>query len=92
VIHDDPNQPRANFVADVIRRTRESGYAFPALHSHALAVAFPRSVDWETLDQSEFSPISAKVYTIIEEAIGISIEDLKENCQHDPTKHQATAD
>lgn len=83
MIHDDPSQPRANFVSDVIRRTRLSGYAFPALHGHGLAIAFPRSIDWETLDQSEFSPIAQKVYDIIEEILGVKIDELKENvlCQ-----------
>lgn len=79
MIHDSPNRPRADFIAEVIRRTRETGYAFPAEHSHALAVAFPRSINWDTLDQAEFSPIAQKVYALIEEIIGVKIEELKEN-------------
>jgi hypothetical protein len=62
----------------VVRLTQERGYAFPAEHSGGLAVAFPRSISWEELDQKAFNPIAEAIYALIEEAIGTSIETLKE--------------
>jgi hypothetical protein len=81
VIHDDPARPRVEFITDVIRRTRETGYAFPAVHGDGLAIAFPRSINWDTLDQREFSPIAEAVYAIIEKVIGVDIETLKKEAK-----------
>ena len=67
-----------DFIKNVITYTRERGYGFPAEHSGGLAVAFPRSVNWQTLDQKAFNPVAEKVYAIIEEIIGVPIKELRD--------------
>jgi hypothetical protein len=62
----------------VVRMTIERGYGFPAEHSGGLAVAFPRSISWEVLDQKEFGPVADAIYQIIEDAMNVPIETLIE--------------
>lgn len=79
VIHDNPDHPSAEFITAIVSRVRETGYAFPAVHCGALAVAFPRSINWETLDQKDFNPIAESVYAVIEDVLQVSIKELQAN-------------
>jgi hypothetical protein len=75
----EPGEAEVDFLIRVLTKTREAGYAFPVEFRGEVAVAFPRSINWETLDQREFNPIAESVYALIEEALGTQIKELKAN-------------
>lgn len=69
-----------DFIGRVLTRVRDrGGYAFAVEHNEAIVVMLPRSIDWDTLDQQEFSPIATAIYAIIEQILKVSIEELKAN-------------
>lgn len=83
----DPGEKDVDFIIRVVRQTRLAGYAFPAEYNRQIAVAFPRSVNWSTLDQRDFAEISDAVYILIEEALQTSIADLKREITNNEHKN-----
>ena len=81
LLESDPNEATGikavlAFIRLIMVRMRESHYGFPAERNGELVVAFPQSLSWDTLSQSEFQPIANDVYAIIEEILGITIKEL----------------
>jgi hypothetical protein len=63
----------ADFVEQAMKISREK-YSFVAIHNGAIVILAPRSVDWTTLDEKEFQPISNAVIGVIEQETGIQVE------------------
>ena len=55
---------------------RNGDYVFTRPRGDVVEILRPRSINWATLGQKEFSPIREAVETIIEAAIGVSSEQL----------------
>jgi hypothetical protein len=73
----EPGEVDIDFFIRLIKHVREAGgYVFPAEFDGQIAFAFPRSINWETLEQREFSPIAEAVYGIIEEVLQVNIKEL----------------
>lgn len=84
-----PGESETDFIIRIIEATRRSGYAFPISTPGAIGFAFPRSVDWNTLDQFEFSPIANAIYAIIEAVLKVPIKEIFHETGHASTKDQS---
>jgi hypothetical protein len=63
----------ADFMEVAMKVSREK-YTFVAIHNGAIVILAPKSIDWTTLDEKEFQPISNAVVGIIEAETGIQVE------------------
>lgn len=54
----------------------DGDYAFTRIHGEGIAVFKPKSIAFDKLSQSEFGPLRSAVEEIIEQAIGVSAEEL----------------
>lgn len=63
----------ADFVSKALETSREK-YTFVTIHNGAIVILAPRSIDWATLDEKEFQPVSNAVLGVIEAEAGIQVE------------------
>ena len=55
---------------------RDGDYVFTRPRGDVVEIVRPKSIDWATLSQKEFSPVREAVETLIEGAIGVPAEQL----------------
>lgn len=71
--HDDGDVHRmADFIEKAMIRCRER-YSFVAIHNGSLVLLSPKSIAYDTLDQTAFAPIADKIFDVLERESGISI-------------------
>ena len=53
------------------------GYAWVVLRERKIWVTTPKTIQWSKMGQKEFNEVSAGIFEIIEEIIGVPIEELQ---------------
>jgi hypothetical protein len=58
-----------------MRRCRDR-YSFVAIHNASLVLLSPKSIAYDTLDQTAFAPIAERVFDALEKESGISVSTM----------------
>ena len=56
-------------------QTGSSGF-ISVLPTGKMRASFPKSIEWAKVSQEEFSPIADAVFEIIENVVGVSVDNL----------------
>ena len=74
--HDDGDVHRmADFIEKALQRSREK-YSFVTIHNGSLVLLSPKSIAFDTLDQTAFAPIADRIFDVLEQESGIPIATM----------------
>ncbi len=74
--HDEGDVHRmADFIEKALQRSREK-YSFVTIHNGSLVLLSPKSIAFDTLDQTAFAPIADRIFDVLEQESGIPIATM----------------
>jgi len=65
----------ADFIEKALQRSREK-YSFVTIHNGSLVLLSPKSIAFDTLDQTAFAPIADRIFNVLEQESGIPIATM----------------
>ncbi len=76
-LHQNDGDPlrMADFIEKVMKMSRKK-YSFVTIHNGSIVLLTPRSVDWETLDETAFRPIADSILDVLAEESGIPVATM----------------